>query len=340
MKWLVRHAVMGVLLICAPAHLAEADPAAPPFSEGPAAPPPGKRPVISPATSPLISVDGACPSLPMITAAVAALVPHGGIDLLPPSGKVEVADLGDGYRVGVLARGVPRARVFQDDTRDCQLRARFAAVFVVLTLLPPGALLEVPPKVPPPPPTAAPPAPATGAAAAPPRRGARLELGAMVDVAPAVLEAPRMIAPGGELRVARPFGRIAGVLGVGFEPRVGFAIAGLTGRQTRVPLDLGVRVERRIGPFRLGGEIGAAGAIFHADGLNTAMPQAGTRLDVGGRAAMFLRCDRCSARVAPFVGLHALLFPWPYAIAISPSGTLGSTPSLWLGATLGIATAL
>jgi hypothetical protein len=162
----------------------------------------------------------------------------------------------------------------------------------------------------------------------------------MVDVAPAVLEAPRMIAPGGELRAARPFGRIAGVLGVGFEPRVGFAIAGLTGRQTRVPLDLGVRVERWTGPFRLGGEIGMAGAIFHADGLNTAMPQTGTRLDVGGRAAIFLRCERCSARVAPFVGLHALLFPWPYAIAISPSGTLGSTPSLWLGATLGIATAL
>ena len=84
----------------------------------------------------------------------------------------------------------------------------------------------------------------------------------MVDVAPAVFEAPRMIAPGGELRVARPFGRIAGVIGVGLEPRVGFAIAGLTGRQTRVPLDLGVRVERRIGPFRLGGEDPRGGWTF------------------------------------------------------------------------------
>ncbi|HZL20051.1 MAG TPA: hypothetical protein VFG23_20115, partial [Polyangia bacterium] len=167
-----------------------------------------------------------------------------------------------------------------------------------------------------------------------------LELGAIVDVAPAVFEAPRMVGPGGELRVVRRFGRVAGVLAVALEPRVSFAIAGLTGRQTRVPLDLGLRLERRAGPFALGGEIGVAAAIFHADGLNTAVPQTGTRLDLGGRAGIFLRCDRWSARAAPFVGLHALLFPWPYEIAISPAGTLGSTPALWLGATLGVSTSL
>jgi hypothetical protein len=275
----------------------------------------------------------------MITAAIAALIPRGGIDLLPRSGKVEVADLGDGYRVGVLARGVPRARVFQDDTRDCGLRARFTAVFVVLTLLPPSFLLDAPPKALPPPfPARSTPAPV--AVAAPPRQKVRLELGAIVDAAPAVFEAPRMIGPGGELRVVRSFGRVAGVFAVALEPRVSFAIDGLTGRQTRVPLDLGLRWQRRAGPFALGGEIGVAAAVFHADGLNTAMPQAGTRLDLGGRAGVFLRCERWSARAAPFVGLHALLFPWPYEIAISPAGALGSTPALWLGASLGVSTFL
>jgi len=327
----------GALLVCALARSATAEPTALVLPAEPAAPPPVIPPVISPA----ISVEGSCPSLVMITAAVAALIPHGGVDLLPRSGRVEVADLGDRYRVSVLARGVPRARVFQDDTRDCELRAKFTAVFVVLTLLPPGWLLDVQPKVLPPPPTApGPPAPAPIPVAEPPRSRFRLELGAILDAAPAVFEAPRMVGPGGELRVVRRLGRVAAVLAVALEPRVGFAIAGLSGRQTRVPLDLGVRLDRRAGPFAFGGEIGLAAAIFHADGLNTAMPQAGTRLDLGGRAGILLRCDRWSARSAPFVGLHALLFPWPYEIAIAPAGTLGSTPVLWLGATLGVSTSL
>ncbi len=339
MKWLVLHVVAGVLLICAPRRIAAAAPNAAPISGPTAAPPPATPPAISAATSPVVSVEGACPSLPMITAAIAALIPHGGVDLLPRSGKVEVADLGDGYRVGVLARGVPRARVFQDDTRDCELRARFTAVFVVLTLLPPGFLLDAPQKVLPPPSPASS-APAPPAVAEPPRRKFRFELGAIVDAAPSVFEAPRMIGAGGELRMVRSFGRVAGVFAVALEPRLSFAIDGLTGRQTRVPLDLGLRLQRRAGPFALGGEIGVAAAVFHADGLNTAMPQAGTRLDIGGRVAIFLRCDRWSARAAPFVGLHALLFPWPYEIAVSPSGALGSTPALWLGASLGISLSL
>jgi hypothetical protein len=327
----------GALLVCALGHSAAAEPTAPDLPAATAAPPP----VIPPAISPAISVEGSCPSLAMITAAVAALIPHGGVDLLPHSGKVEVADLGDRYRVDVLAPGVPRVRVFQNDTRDCELRARFTAVFVVLTLLPPGWLLDVQPKVlAQPTPAPLPPAPAPIAVAEPLRPRFQLELGAIVDAAPAVFEAPRMIGPGGELRVVRRLGSVAGVLAVALEPRVGFAIAGLSGRQTRVPLDLGVRLDRRAGPFAFGGEIGLAAAIFHADGLNTAMPQAGTRLDLGGRAGILLRCDRWSARAAPFVGLHALLFPWPYQIAVAPAGTLGSTPVLWLGATLGVSTSL
>ncbi|HZL19304.1 MAG TPA: hypothetical protein VFG23_16335, partial [Polyangia bacterium] len=142
----MRHVVAGVVLVCAGGHFAKAGPGAPLPISPPATPSPVVTPVIAPVVAPVIAVQGSCPSLEMITAAVAALIPHGGVDRLPRSGKVEVVDLGDNYRVGVLARGVPRERIFQDDTRDCGLRARFAAVFVVLTLLPPGAFLDVPPR--------------------------------------------------------------------------------------------------------------------------------------------------------------------------------------------------
>lgn len=340
MNRLVRLAVTGAALIGFWEGSSKAD-SSTAGSPSPGVSPAGVAPVGSqvtppPSPSPLMAVQGSCPSPAMITSAVAALIPRGGVGLLPPSGKVEVADLGDHYRVDVLARGVPRTRLFQDDGRDCELRARFTAVFVVLTLLPPGFLVDVQPKAPPPPE----PAPAPRPVAVSPPAKFRLELSAMVDVAPAVFEAPRMIGSGGELRFAWRLGAVSAVFGIALEPRVGFTVDGLTGRQTRLPLDLGVRLERRRGPLALGGELGVAAAIFHADGLDTAMPQAGTRLDLGGRAGVFLRCQRCSPRAAPFVGLHVLLFPWPYAIAVAPADTLGSTPALWLGATLGVSTAL
>ena len=37
-----------------------------------------------------------------------------------------------------------RVRVYRDVARDCEQRARFAAVFVVLTLMPPELLIETP----------------------------------------------------------------------------------------------------------------------------------------------------------------------------------------------------
>lgn len=281
--------------------------------------------------APRISTSGACPGLEMISAAVTALIPHGGLDSLPRSAAVEVADLGDSYRVNVVAEGVPRVRIFRDVGHDCAQRARFAAVFIVLTLLPPELVIDVQPEVAPP---AAPPPPE------PPPRPFRLDVGAVLDVAPAVFDAPQMLAPGGELRIARRFGRLAGVLGAGLEPRASFSQGGLLGRETRVPLDLGLRAGRPIGPWELDGEAAIAAAIFHAEGLNTLMPQQGTRFDLGGRVGVALRFGPPSARAVPFVGLHALVFPRRYEIATTPQGALGSTPALWVGVALGLSVSL
>jgi len=282
--------------------------------------------------TPLISASGACPSLETISAAVTALIPNGGLDALPRSAAVEVSDLGDSYRVKVVAEGVDRVRIFRDVGHDCQQRARFAAVFIVLTLLPPELVIDVQPPESPPQPVPAPPEP-------PPRPG-RLEIGALVDLAPAVFDAPQIVALGGELRAARRFGWLAGVVGVGVEPRSSFTKDGLQGRQWRIPLDLGLRGWRPLGPCELDGEAAIAGAIFHAEGLNTLVPQQGTRLDLGARVGVAVRLGRPSSRAVPFVGLHALVFPRPYEIATTPLGTLGSMPALWLGATFGLSASL
>ncbi|HZL17205.1 MAG TPA: hypothetical protein VFG23_05625, partial [Polyangia bacterium] len=156
-----------------------------------------------------VAVDGVCPRLDTLSAAVTALIPRGDLSVLPGSTAVQVADLGDSYRVRVDAEGVSRVRIFRDVGHDCQQRARFAAVFIVLTLLPPELVIDVQPlPVPTSPPVPTPPAPTPRE---PPPRRYRLELGAVLDLAPPFFEAPQIIAWGGTLRVARRFGRWAGV---------------------------------------------------------------------------------------------------------------------------------
>jgi hypothetical protein len=313
----------AALMILLPARSATAD-----GPTGAAAPAPVGA---APGAPPLISASGACPGLDLVSGAVTALIPHGGLDALPRLAAVEVEDLGQSYRVKAVAEGVDRVRVFRDVGRDCEQRARFAAVFIVLTLLPPELVIDVQPPPPPPPPPRAP--------EEPPRR-TRLDVAAVFELAPPVFDAPQIVAPGGELRIARRFGWLAGVVGAGVEPRSSFTKDGLQGREMRFPFDLGLRAARPFAAWELDGEAAIAAAIFRAQGLNTLMPQQGTRLDLGGRVGIAVRLGRPSARAVPFLGLHALVFPRPYEIATTPQGSLGSTPAIWLGATLGLSASL
>jgi hypothetical protein len=292
--------------------------------------------------SPSITTSGACPEGEALTAAIGALLPRGGLDALPSSALVEVADLGETYRATVRFKGRTWVRVYRDVARNCEQRARFAAVFIVLTLVPPELLVEsavtnpppppAPPAAPAPPPTVAIPAPAPA-----PHRS-WVELAALLEAAPAVRDAPSLVAPGFELRAGRQLGFLTGVGAVGLEPRATFNLSGLEARQWRVPFDLGARARRPVGPTELGAEIGVYGAILHAEGVNPPMPKQATRLDVGGRLGLVARLGWPRARVAPVVGLHAIFVPRQYEIITTPAGTIGHTPSLWIGATIGFRT--
>jgi hypothetical protein len=287
-----------------------------------------------------ISVDGICPDEQAIDRAITALIPR-GVAALPESAATSVEDLGETYRVDVKADGVARARLFRDAARDCDQRARFAAVFIVLTLLPPELTLNArpPPAAPPaPPPPAVAPSPAPQSRA--PSTGLRLEAGILAEGAPAVAASASMRALGGALRAAYRLGPVAATLGVGIEPRIDFSIGGLDGRALRVPIDVGLRVQRIARGVELAGELSVVAAPLRAEGLNTAMPMSGTRLDVGARAGGLLRFGVPRTRLAPFLGLHAVLFPWPYEIGAIPAGGLGTTPVLWLGATAGLSASL
>ena len=95
-----------------------------------------------------ITVNGTCPNAEAIWAAVASIVPAKDLDRFAAAARVEISDLGDSYRVSVNAKGIDRLRVYRDLAHDCDHRARFAAVFVVLTLMPPDVLLDALPAQP------------------------------------------------------------------------------------------------------------------------------------------------------------------------------------------------
>jgi hypothetical protein len=276
----------------------------------------------------------------MITATIGSLVPRGAVEALSPLTRVEVIDLGDSYRVTlVVADGKERARLYRDASRDCDQRARFVAVFIVLTLMPPELLAESPlkataPPPPTPPPSAVPTVIAVGTPP-PPARVFRLEAGAAMDFAPAIADAPSITSPGVQIRFAAGRRTLGVTAGIGLQPTASFSVGGLAARELRVPFDVGASARLAADPVELGIEAGVGAAVFHASGVNPAVPAGGTRLDLGGRGAVALRLARPTARLAPVIAVHALYFPKPYEIGTVPNGVLGHMPSLWLGATAG-----
>jgi hypothetical protein len=281
---------------------------------------------------PLLAASGVCPSSEAVWASVSALVPGGALDAVPSAATIAVSDLGDNYRVAVSKGEDVRERTYRDVARDCEQRARFAAVFIVLTFMPPELMVEPAKPVS----VVGLPAQAFPTLEAPPPRW-RLELGVFWDAAPAILGAPSTGSPGGELRLALGRQRLRGIVGMGVQTRAHFDVSGLAAREERASIDLGVRAVRAFGPLDLGGEMSVVGVVFRAQGTNTVAPGQETRLDLGARAGLVLRLGAARTRSAlPFVGVHATFFPRPYDIVVMPKGVLGHPPSLWLGATVGV----
>lgn len=295
---------------------------------GPPAAPPFEVP-------PTLTVSGVCPAAEAIWADVKTIVPAGDLARVT-SAAIEVADLGDSYRVRILGNAGERFRVYRDLERDCDHRARFAAVFAVLTLIPPDVLVDsqldvLPPAEPPRPKVAVPPLPLP-----PPTRFFRLDLSALLDWSPPVGDTTQTAALGGELRASWGARRVAFVAGAGLEPHILYRFGAVEVDELRVPIDVGAAVTSVRNRATFSGEVSLASALFRVSGANTSEPQSGTRLDLGARLAVAVRIGRPSATIAPVLGVHALFFPKPYEVIATPQGRLGQLPGFLIGATAGI----
>ncbi|HEY7374573.1 MAG TPA: hypothetical protein VIF57_20590 [Polyangia bacterium] len=292
-------------------------------------------------SAPRIAAIGDCPGADAVAQTIEVLIPRRAIPAPRRGAEVNVADQGDSYKVQVVVEGTTHTRLYRDVGRDCAYRVRVAAVFVVLTLVPPELLMESPP-APPPPPPALPPPLVVAAPPPPPRLflapawRPSLALAGVLDVAPAMLDAPSIVSPGAELRLALHKGRLAGELGFGVQPGAGFSLAGVSVRQRRIPMDASLAFRQPVrGAVELGAAAGVAGAVFEIEGVNPPVRGEGTRVELGARAAVEVRIVTPSRRLAAFIGAHAIYFPRSYELATTPAGVVGHTPSLWVGGQLG-----
>jgi hypothetical protein len=288
--------------------------------------------------------DSSCPLPDAVAAELATLMPPDRVaEATRAAGAIQLADLGPAFRV--IAAG--RTREYRDEGRDCAHRARIAAVFVALALAP-ATLPEppaAPPARPPPPPSPPPPRPLAATAPAPivstPPTAAgdvvRIDLGGTVDVG---FGADAAVAhPGLEVRLAIGRRRLAAVVGAAALLPTDIAVAGVSLRQWRLPVDASLRV--RLGASDVPGtiasyaELGVAATLVSeratALATNTGA-QYGAEL--GLRGALGARLVT-RARLTAFAMVEAALVPSPVSVFALPRGTAGDAPAVWLGAAIG-----
>ena len=279
----------------------------------------------------LFGSDG-CPSPPSVAALLRELFPALVVEI-NPAGAVELAarleDLGERYRI-VLPNG---ARQSVDEARVCLERARVSAAFIALAIAPPE--FPEPSTAPTTPPS---PSTSTGSSRSSSLgTGRRRTIHVTLEVAGRIEGAPAdgLVMGGADARLSLGGRWLQASLGVGALSPASLHLPAVETQLTYVPFDLSLRGLLTRSRVKLGADLGLAAAVLLADGRGIAVPASGVRLDVGLRMGLLVQLWLHS-RGSLSLGLHATVLPRPYELTVDPIGTVGHTPSWWLGATLGV----
>lgn len=283
--------------------------------------------------------NSACPEPGAVEREVRRLIPSERQSVLDAGVRIELQDLGDSYRVTVSKDRTTLKKSYADAARDCDGRARFAAVFAVLTIMPPELEAIKPEQKSEPPP---PPAPPPRVLVAPPVREAealppiaRIDLSGAFVGAPALARAPQLATWGGELGVALGRGPINGLLSVGYFARARFELESVNGDVAVLPASLGVRSSSALGPFLLRADLELLLLLERTRATNLARSNHVSALDFGARGGVSL-ARPIGEQFAPFVGIFTWIVPAPRELRALPQGDIGRLPVWWLGGAVGV----
>jgi len=302
-----------------------------------------------------VSSVGSCPDAGQVWREIARLVGEEHLHIFEPPARIDVENLGDEYRVDVSGAARTGSRAFVDRSRTCEHRARFSAVFAVLTLMPPelelnavgaasseedaedeqhdhDATRETPSSQP----RSASPKPVDrGSSAA---SAAQAELGATVRYWPGVSEVPTLVSYGIELRGA-----------FGPWPVTPFAFASLVAKReirlgsieaslSRSTFGLGGRWNTRLGAIHVAIDAAGIAELQSVRGKNLVDATSDRGWVLGGRGEASVSSSAWP--FGPFLGLNASFFPEPSNLVATPAGSLGSTAYFEIGLILGANLAL
>ncbi|HEX6765959.1 MAG TPA: hypothetical protein VF103_10790 [Polyangiaceae bacterium] len=157
-------------------------------------------------------------------------------------------------------------------------------------------------------------------------------VGGALQVAPATFEGATQAAvvPGITLRLSAIPSSVGGSLGITLTTASDLHFGSVVVRQFRLPVDGSLRVRIRKGQFQTMFDVGALAAIVNYDYAPNAT--AYQRFELGGRAGATVGWGR---PLMPWLGASIEVLPTSAELRFAPTGTIGHTPTLWLGLALG-----
>ena len=281
-------------------------------------------------TAPVLEVSGSCPESAAVLNVLAQLLPANP----PARSTASVSDQGDSYVVAVDRR----VKTYSDAARNCAERARVAAAFISLALVPdalpesstPPADAARPPYSPAPNPPEAP----------PPEPGwVRVDLRGTGESAPE----SGLLTTGIALGVAGGRGRFGAQLMCWWAAGASMAASGTANGSIvieRFPCALGplVRLTPAPSPLDLSVSPSLVLGALRARGTGFVSDYDAVRLDAGVRVSVdaIFRVAPRPGSLAPVLGIQVVYDPMTYDFDTLPRGVVGHTPSVWAGLSAGI----
>jgi hypothetical protein len=295
----------------------------------------------------LVQSDSDCPSADAVQAEVRELTTPEQRRGVPAGASALITDRGESIAIAMTRDGKTTVRVYRDAARDCARRAHFVSVLVVVSLMPPDLGSDPEPAPEPPPPAPEPPAapsvaPAAPATVAPPPRRVHIEVAGRAAVAAAISDSVRVAAWGGSLGVALGSGPVRFTVGGSYVPKTELRYTGdFAGHARFERLDVAVGARLALSHAIVDTSFDAGLLLSRAavTGESSFRPAQDDALSFGTRLG-FHACWSDQARVSPFLGAYADVFPFATALSQRPQGTVGHLPYVWVGLSAGLALAL